>query len=50
MTHQLIELESCSNPLRIPQVFYCRLKKTFFVLGLGFSVGDIIMRHVFATF
>jgi len=45
MTH-LFELESCSNPLRIQQVFDCKLKKFF---HLGLSVGDI-MGHIFTTF
>jgi len=30
--HQPMKLESCSNPLRIQQVFYFRLKSFFFVL------------------
>jgi len=42
------ELERCSNPLHIQQVFSFRLKKKFFVLGLGFSLGGIISGSVFA--
>jgi len=46
ITCQLLKLERCSNPLRIRKVFQLRLK-IFFILGLFFSVGDIIMGHVF---
>jgi len=47
---QLIELERCSNLLQIRNVFYFRLRIIFFVLGLVFSVGDIIMGSCFCLF
>jgi len=50
MTHQPIELENCSNHLRIQQVFWLRMKKIFFVLGLGFSVGDATITACFCVF
>jgi len=47
ITHQPIELGSCSNPLWIQQVFYFKIEKKTFVLGVGFSLGDAIMRTCF---
>jgi len=41
------ELESCSNPLWIQQVFLLRSKNTFFVFSLAFSGGDVTMRACF---
>jgi len=49
MICQPIELESCSNPLRIQQVFNSLLK-IFFVLSFGFSEGDVTMRACFCIF
>jgi len=48
ITRQAIELESCSNPLRIQQVFWFKLKKMLLVLGLGFSMGNVIMGECFS--
>ena len=39
INRQPLELESCSNPLRIQHVFSLTSKKTFFILGLRFSGG-----------
>jgi len=50
ITHQPIELVSCSNPLQIQQVFQFRLKIIFFILDLGFSAGDVIMGACFCLF
>jgi len=47
---QSLELESCSNPPRIKQVFQLRSKKTFFIFGLAFSGGDVTMRACFQIF
>jgi len=41
ITRQPIELERCSNPVRIRQVFSLDLKNIYFVLGFGFSVRDV---------
>jgi len=49
ITRQAMELESCSN-LRIREVFWLRFLKICFVLGLGFSVGDVIMWGMFLLF
>jgi len=38
-TRQALELESCSNPLRIQQVLQRKSKKRFFVFGGGFRGG-----------
>ena len=48
ITRQPIELESCSNPLRIQQVFWLSSKKKFFVLDLGFSGGKVESWGVYA--
>jgi len=48
MTRQLIELESCSNPPRIQQVFNCKLKN--FVLGLGFSEDEGMFCHFWRVY
>jgi len=37
ITRHPLQLESCSNPLRMRQVFLVLLKKTFFDLGEGFA-------------
>ena len=50
ITRQPIELESCSNPLRIQQVFWLSSKKKFFVLDLGFSGGKVESWGVYAFF
>jgi len=47
---QAIELESCSNPLRIKQVLKSKSKKQIFVLGLSFSGGNVSSRGVFCVF
>jgi len=39
ITPQPIELGSCSNPLRIQQVFQFKLKKCFFRFGCGVFFG-----------
>jgi len=49
ITRQPLELESCSNPVRIREVFLLRLN-FFFVLGLGFTVGEVIMGACFRFF
>jgi len=49
ITRQPIELWSCSNHLRIREVFYFRLKK-FFRFGLGFVVSDITVGACFNAF
>jgi len=45
ITCQPIELQNCSNPLRIQQVFYLRSKNIFFVLDCGFLKWghDVVM-------
>ena len=49
ITHQLIVLESCSNPQKTWQVFKSAMKKKF--LGFGFFVSsDIIVRKAFGHF
>ena len=40
VTRQAIELESCSNPLRIPQVLLSKWKKTFFRFGFERFWGE----------
>jgi len=50
ITRQAIELQSCSNPLRMQQVLQSKSKKWFFVLGLSFSWGNVTRRSVFALF
>jgi len=50
ITCQAIELESCSNPLRIQQVLYSKSKKNFFVFGGGFSGGTPQVGVFLATF
>jgi len=37
ITRQPLQLESCSNPLRMRQIFLVLLKKRFFDLGEGFA-------------
>ena len=39
ITLQPLELESCSNPLRIQQVFWLKSKKNIFHFWWGFAVG-----------
>jgi len=39
MTRQPLELESCSNPLRIQQVFWLKSKKKRFSFSVGGSLG-----------
>ena len=48
ITCQPIKQESCSNPLRIWEFFLFQLKIFISILGLGFSVGDVISGVVFA--
>jgi len=51
INRQPLELESCSNPLQIQQVWESKSKKNFFfVLGLRFSGGNVTSRGVFALF
>ena len=47
ITRQAIELESCSDPLRIQQVLQSKSKKTIFGFGEGFSEDDVIKRTCF---
>jgi len=48
INRQALWLESCPNPLRIQQVLESKSKKSFFVLGLSFSGGNVTSRGVFA--
>jgi len=48
-TSQLLEQESCSNPLRMQQPL-SKSKNKFFVLVLSFSGGNVTSRGVFASF
>jgi len=48
ITCQAIELESCSNPLRIQQVLQSKSKKNFFRFRWGFSGGNATSGGVFS--
>ena len=50
LNRQPLELESCSNPLRIQQALKSKSKKKSFVLGLSFFRGNVASRGVFALF
>ena len=50
INRQLLELETCSNPLRIQQVFQSKSKKTIFGFGGRFSGGDVTKRTCFGNF
>jgi len=50
INRQPLELESCSNPPWIQQVFELTSKKTFFVLGLRFSGGNVTSTGILCYF
>ena len=50
ITRQPLKLESCSNPLRIQQVFWLKSKKKHFSFSVGGSLGGPPQVEVFQNF
>ena len=50
ITRQLLELESCSNPLRIQQVFWLKSNKNVFCFRWGVHWGDCHKWRCFGNF